>query len=82
VHRLLVGGVPWQGVVVEEVKIGKYTPKLPGMDKNGIVNRLFHTSDLNIAENAFFPQKYLIRYTFKMISEEYMNLKCCYLRRC
>jgi hypothetical protein len=74
-----VGGVPWQGVVVEEVKIGKYTPKLPGMDKNGTKNRLFHTYQLKNPRKCLFSP---IRYTFKMISEEYMNFKqFYYLRR-
>jgi hypothetical protein len=53
------------------------------MDKNSAKNRRFPTLiDLKIAQNTVFTQKYLIRYTFKVIFEEYMNLQifCCLLR--
>jgi hypothetical protein len=52
--------------------------------KKGTKDRWFPAlSDLkNCWKHCFFTQKYLIIYTFKMFSEEYMNLKTfCYLRR-
>jgi hypothetical protein len=84
VRRLLAGGLPGQGAVVEGVKGVKYTPMLPRMYKNGKKTGGFaHFLAYKLPKTLFFAQKFLTRYTPETFFKEYINFKIfCYFRHC
>ncbi len=72
-RRLLAGGVPGPGVVVERsympsqpYEIAKYVKKMAGFA---------HVLAYNSPKTPFFALKYLTRYTHEMFFEEYIILK-------
>jgi hypothetical protein len=80
VRRLLAGGVPGPGVVVER----SYIPSQPyERAKNGEKTGGFaHVLAYNSPKTPFFALKYLTRYTHETFFEEYMNVEGHYLSRC
>ncbi len=72
-RRLLAGGVPGPGVVVER----SYIPSQPyEIAKNGEKTDGFaHVFADKSSKTPFFAIKYLTRYTHETFFEEYINLK-------
>ncbi len=79
-RRLLVGGVPGPGVVVER----SYIPSQPyEIAKNGEKTGGFaHVWAYKLPKMPFFALKYSTRYTHKTFSEVYTNFEGPYLSRC
>jgi hypothetical protein len=84
VHRLLAGGVPGPGVVVESFIEVIYISSQPyEIAKNGEKTGGFaHVLAYNSPKTAFFALKYFIRYTHEMFFEEHTNFEGHYLSRC
>jgi hypothetical protein len=80
VHRLLSGGVPGPGVVVER----SYIPSQPyEIAKNSEKTGGFtHILAYKSPKTPFFAQQYLTRYTHKTFFEEYTNFQAHYLSHC
>jgi hypothetical protein len=72
----IVVGSAWAGVVVEGVKEGTQAPRRPKYTKTAQKWLIFCTFWLKNCQKTFFAQKYLIRYTPKMIFEECIDFKC------
>jgi hypothetical protein len=76
VRRLLAGGVPGPGVVLEDLW-KSYEPSQPyEIAKNGEkTGRFTHVLAYKSPKTPFFALKYLTRYTHEMFFEEYINIK-------
>jgi hypothetical protein len=80
VRRLLAGGVPGPGVVVER----SYIPSQPyeiakNVEKTG---GFAHVLAYKSPKTLFFAQKYLTRYTHETFFEEYTNFQAHFLSHC
>ncbi len=79
-RRLLAGGVPGPGAVVER----SYIPSQPyeiannGEKTGGFAHVLAYKSP----KTPFFAKKYLTRYTHETFFEEYTNFRAHYLSHC
>ncbi len=67
------GGVPGQGVVVEEIKGVKYAPMPLKYTKQQKYRQFRAHLAYKSLKTSFFPQKYLTRYTPETCFEEYIN---------
>ncbi len=83
-RRLLAGGAPGPGVVVEKVIEVKKPSKPPEMYENGEkMGGFAHVLANKSPKTPFFAQKYFTRYTHEMFFEEYINFKIVhYLSHC
>ncbi len=76
VRRLLAGGVPGPGVVVEDSQKSYKPSQLYEIAKNGKKTGGFaHVLAYNSPKTPFFALKYLTRYTHETFFEEYINIK-------
>jgi hypothetical protein len=84
VRRLLAGGVPGPGVVVESFIEVIYIPSQPyEIAKNGEkMGGFAHVLAYNSQKTLFFALKYLTRYTHEMFFEEHTNFEGYYFSRC